>query len=332
MDLLALAATAVCFALAINVGGNNSAAEMGPAYGAGVRSKSEAVLLIAVFSMLGAVLAGGKVVHTVGTDILGGPLLEGNVLAVIIILFAATSIVGLANWLRVPLATAHAMVGAVVGIGIYLGSVNWARMLVIAAWWLATPIVALGLSFWISRYVYRDLEEHLEKSRILERHPWLLRTLITISGCYLAFSAGSNGLAKAVGPLVGAQVMSTEAAAVMGGVGMAAGAVWIGPRLLETVGKGITQLDPLKAVLVEVISGTILMVASFYGIPISLAETVTCCVIGFSCGISGIRFTARNGHVKVMSALWPLCPLLTAFTAFAVAVVLNPVRVFIAGL
>lgn len=332
LDFLALVATATCFALAINVGGNNSAAEMGPAYGAGARSKTEAVLLIAVFSMLGAITAGGKVVQTVGTDILGGPLLEGNVLAVIIILFAATSIVGLANVLRVPLATAHAMVGAVVGIGIYLGSVNWGRMAVIASWWVATPVVALTLSFLISRYGYGYLKECLQRSGFLECRLWLLRTLITISGCYLAFSAGSNGLAKAVGPLVGAKVMSSEAAAVMGGIGMAFGAVLIGPRLLETVGKGITQLDPLKAILVELISGTILLVASCHGVPVSLAEIVTCCVIGFSCGLSGIRFTASNGHVRVMSALWPLCPLLTACAALAVAMILRPVRVFIAGL
>lgn len=41
MDL-AHVAVMVCVALAINVGANNSAAEMGPAFGAGVRSQKEA--------------------------------------------------------------------------------------------------------------------------------------------------------------------------------------------------------------------------------------------------------------------------------------------------
>ena len=69
MGVLAVAAVIFCLALAVNVGGNNSAAEMGPAFGAGVRSKKEAVLLIAIFSIMGAILAGGHVVQTVGVTL-----------------------------------------------------------------------------------------------------------------------------------------------------------------------------------------------------------------------------------------------------------------------
>ncbi|HEY9871596.1 MAG TPA: inorganic phosphate transporter [Candidatus Obscuribacterales bacterium] len=314
------------------MGGNNSAAEMGPAFGAGIRTRAESVALIAIFSILGAVTAGGKVVHTIGTDILGGPVLCDNLPAVIIILLASASVVAAANVLRVPLATAHAMVGAVLGIGLYVGSVNWHKTALIVAWWIATPVAALVLSFLVSRYAYAALNTRLEQSNIFGLSSPLYRVLITVSGCYLAYSAGSNGLAKAVGPLVGAKVLTAEAAAVMGGIGMAAGAILIGSRLLETVGKGITQLDPLKAVIVELISGTILLFASLYGIPVSLAEIVTCSVIGFSCGISGIRFTSRNAYVKVMARLWPVCPVLTAAMAFGAASLVQPVRVFLAGL
>src|SRR5215472_767364 len=48
LDPLAVAALITCLGLAMNVGGNNSAAEMGPAFGAGVRSKQEAIALIAI--------------------------------------------------------------------------------------------------------------------------------------------------------------------------------------------------------------------------------------------------------------------------------------------
>lgn len=112
----------------MNVGGNNSAAEMGPAFGAGVRSKQEAIVLIAVFSMLGALVAGTHVVQTVGGGLLSGAILEQRVGAVVIILLAASSIIALANYLRVPVATSHAMVGSVVGMGIYYGSVNWGKV------------------------------------------------------------------------------------------------------------------------------------------------------------------------------------------------------------
>ena len=305
---------------------------MGPAYGAGVRSKAEAVVLIAVFSTLGALIAGDKVVKTIATDILGGPVLNGNVLAVVIILLASTAVVAAGNVLPVPLATAHAMVGAVVGVGIYLGSVNWQKTALILAWWLATPLAALVLSFLISRYAYEGLKRRFDESGLASKHSWLYRLLITGSGCYLAFSAGSNGLAKAVGPLVAARVMNLKEAALLGAAGMAVGAIVIGPRLLETVGKEIIRLDPLKAALVEVLGGTIVLAASLAGIPVSLAEIITCCVIGFSCGLSGIRFTSQIQHVRVMSRLWPLSPVLSGLTAFVVAALVSPVRVFLAGL
>ncbi len=40
--------------LAVNIGANNSAAEMGPAYGAGARSRKQALLLIAIFCTAGS--------------------------------------------------------------------------------------------------------------------------------------------------------------------------------------------------------------------------------------------------------------------------------------
>src|ERR671937_687401 len=100
LDSLALAALVACLGLAMNVGGNNSSAEMGPAFGAGVRSKQEAIALIGVFSMLGALTAGTHVVHTIGSGIMPGAILERHFGAVVIILLSASTIIALANYLR----------------------------------------------------------------------------------------------------------------------------------------------------------------------------------------------------------------------------------------
>jgi len=58
--IIALAAIASAIFMGINIGGNNAAASMGAAYGAGARTKREAVMLIAVFSLLGAILSNPK--------------------------------------------------------------------------------------------------------------------------------------------------------------------------------------------------------------------------------------------------------------------------------
>ena len=319
MEPLAIVAIIICVLLAMNIGGNNSAAEMGPAFGADVRSKKEAVILIAVFSMIGAIFAGDKVVHTIGRDLLNFNSLEQNFGMVIVILFSAAVVIGTANILRIPIATAHAMVGSVIGAGVYYGSVNWGRMSVIIVWWLLTPLASLVISYLLGRYVYKRLLGWIEALPGQPMVQILFRGYITVSGCYMAFSAGSNSLAKAVGPIVGAGILQINTAAILGGLGMAAGACIVGHRLLHTVGKGITELDPLKATLIEIVCGTIVLIASRAGMPVSLAEIITCSVIGFGCAHSGIRHTADNKYVKTIYKLWPACPLVTATLTFCIA-------------
>jgi len=322
MDL-AHVAVMVCVALAINVGANNSAAEMGPAFGAGVRSQKEAVFLIATFSMLGAMIAGGHVVQTVGRDIMPVAILMKHSGAVVIILISATSIIAFANLVRVPVATSHAMVGSVIGMGLYYGSVNWQRVGTIAVWWLITPFASLVISYLLGRFAYSPIQTWITSRP--PQHPVhsSLRGFITLSGCFMAFSAGSNSLAKAVGPVVGAGMATSSSAAVFGGLGMAIGALIVGHRLLHTVGKEITPIDPLKAVFVELVGGTIVLASSGVGVPVSLAEIITCSVIGFSCAHAGIESTARNNHVRTIYKLWPACPLLTAAASFGISSLTN---------
>lgn len=324
MDPLHLIVLAASILLAINVGGNNSAAEMGPAFGSGIRSKLEAVILIAVFSMIGAIVAGEHVVHTIGSGIMDPAHLKGNVSGLMVILLSATALIGFANFLRVPVATSHAMVGAVVGMGLYHHSVQWDNVTRIVIWWLATPLFALVLSYCIGRFIYPALAErlsHLSGEKGLAT--MFYRGFVTLSGCYMAFSAGSNSLAKAVGPVVGAGILQPNEAAIWGGLSMALGAFLVGHRLLHTVGKGITPIDPLKATLVEVVCGSILLVASHAGVPVSLAEIVTCSVIGFGAAHSGLLLTAQNKHVKTIYKLWPICPLFTCGVSFGGAWLLD---------
>jgi PiT family inorganic phosphate transporter/sulfate permease len=322
MEPISLAAIVVCALLAINVGGNNSAAEMGPAFGAEVRSKREAVLLIAIFSMIGAIIAGDKVVHTIGRDLFSCEKLAVHPGMVIVILFSAALIIGVANVLKIPIATAHAMVGSVTGAGLYYGCVNWDRIVVIVVWWLITPLFSLVISYLLGNYVYEHLKRWIESLPAQNKVQLLFRCFITVSGCYMAFSGGSNSLAKAVGPIVGAGIIDSTTAAVLGGMGMAVGAFIVGHRLLHTVGKGIAQIDQIKAALIEIVCGTIVLIASRAGMPVSLAEIITCSVIGFGCAHAGIRKTAQNKYVKTIYKFWPVCPLLTCMITFCIAKVI----------
>ncbi|MCZ7363092.1 MAG: inorganic phosphate transporter, partial [Candidatus Methanoperedens sp.] len=70
MEITIIIAFLVAVFMGINIGGNNAAAAMGAAYGAKARTKYQAVVLIGIFSFLGAVLSGGEVIKTLGKGIL----------------------------------------------------------------------------------------------------------------------------------------------------------------------------------------------------------------------------------------------------------------------
>ncbi|MBN1586348.1 MAG: anion permease [Candidatus Omnitrophica bacterium] len=314
---------AVSFVLAMNIGANNSAASMGAAYGAGVRSLKNSLWLVAVFAVLGAVLAGGRVIDTLGSKLISPEVFHNHLSAVVVVLLVATTAVIAANWLRVPVATTHAIVCAEVAAGVFYGALNVPKFLVILAWWILTPLFALGLSFVLGYLWYFKILHLVSELRDEKKIRGTLGGLVTLAGCYVAFSAGSNNAANSVGPLVGAGYLLSGPAALLAAAGMGLGAIFFGDRVMETVGKGITELGVARAIMIQLICATIVLTASGFGIPVSLGEVVTACIIGLSCARSGFRKTAQNDHVVRIAVTWIVIPLLALILAYALLWILK---------
>ncbi len=295
--------------LAMNVGANNSAAEMGAAYGAGVRTKKEALTLIAIFAILGAIIAGLPVIKTLG----GGLVPERTFKAYFYIIFVVMAVAAffdfLANIFKVPIPTTHAIVCSIVGAGLYYKSLSVQKFLTIVSWWIISPIVAFILAYIIGKYLYFKVLHHLSGLKSSDKIRSFLGAMLTFSGCYVAFSGGANGAAKAMGPIVAAGIIDHRWGVLLGGAGISIGALLFGGGVLETVGKGITEIGVVRAIFVEFICATIVFLASLSGIPVSISETVTSSVIGLSCAKSGFRQTARNQHVIRIGFFWLGVPL-----------------------
>jgi PiT family inorganic phosphate transporter/sulfate permease len=315
-DLIIVTLVVASGVLAMNIGGNNTAAEMGPAYGAGVRTRRQALVLIAVFCTLGAVFAGDRVLHTVGRELIQGRGLATNPAAALVVVVSAIALIATANILRVPVSTAHVVVGAIIGVGLFQGTTNLALAGRMLAWWVATPLVALVVCYLLGRGAYPWIVHLIGRLNTEHAVNRFLSIVLTLSGCWMAFSAGSNSLAKAMAPAVSAGALLPSSAAIFGALGMASGALLLGGRTLQTVGKEITSVCPLCAALVELVSASIVFTASRHGMPVSLAEIVTCSVIGFGCAAGGLRKTANNHHVRRMMVLWPLAPVSAASITF----------------
>lgn len=115
--------------------------------------------------------------------------------------------------------------------------------------------------------------------------------LMVLSACFLAFAHGANDVANAIGPLAAVVdiVQSGEIAEksavpiwvlLLGGAGIVIGLATWGYKVMETVGKKITELTPSRGFAANIGAATTIVVASRMGMPISTTHTLIGAVLG----------------------------------------------------
>lgn len=144
---LLMAAAVIGGYMAINIGANDVANNVGPAVGSGALSLGAAILIAAVFEAGGALIAGGDVVSTIKKGIINPANLtdvQAFVWLMTAALLAGALWLNLATWMGAPVSTTHSIVGGVLGAGIAAGGwdiANWSVMSAIAASWVISPVL-----------------------------------------------------------------------------------------------------------------------------------------------------------------------------------------------
>jgi PiT family inorganic phosphate transporter len=303
------------------LGANDGANCMGTAVGARVRSLREAVILVAVFGFLGSVTLGGRVIRTIGKGIVPLDRIDPSVamrIALATMLAAGTWMV-LATFLRLPVSTTHASVGAMAGAGLASGSVPviWSRFADIFLAWVLTPLGAALMGI----LVYKALLRWLADSRLYSEQ--LIRGLLTVSGIYMAFSWGANDVANATGPIVGAGILTAKQAAVLGGAAIALGVGGWGYKVMETIGTRITNLGPLMAFAAEVAAALNVHLYTFWGVPVSTTHAIVGAVFGV--GLANGRAAVNKRTVRDIVLAWAATPVASGVVSFAFYHLLAPV-------
>ncbi len=147
LSLYVIAAGVIGGYMALNIGANDVANNMGPAVGSKALPMAAALVIAAVFEAAGALLAGGDVVSTISKGIITpDPAMpvEDFVLVMMAALLAAAAWINLATILNAPVSTTHSIVGGVLGAGIAASGpaiVAWPTMGMIAASWVISPVL-----------------------------------------------------------------------------------------------------------------------------------------------------------------------------------------------
>lgn len=302
----------VAFFFAMNMGGSGAAASIGIAYGSGaIRNKKMALALCALGIFLGAALGGGKVVKTMGSEIIPSSVISMNI--AIIILAAATCTLFFANLLGIPLSTSEVTVGSIVGVGIAFHSIYLPKLLLIVFSWMMFPLISFIFIYFGSKVVMK-LEQnfpHLKESKWKKR----LMILLVITGFLEAFSAGMNNVSNAVGPLVGAGMLSIKDGTLLGGIFIAIGVLFLGSKVVETNGKKITNLSLLEGSMISGIGSFLVIGASIFGIPIPITQITTGGILGSGVAKAGLHFWQKK-IIKRMLKVWIISPLLSLIISY----------------
>ncbi|WP_375172939.1 inorganic phosphate transporter [Pseudooceanicola sp.] len=179
--------------MALNIGANDVANNMGPAVGANALTMGGAIAIAAVFESAGALIAGGDVVSTIAKGIIAPSTMASVdvfIWAMMAALLSSALWVNLATWIGAPVSTTHSVVGGVMGAGIAaagFGAVSWGQMGLIAASWVISPLlgglIAAGFLWFIkARIVYRD-------DKIASARVWVPVLVGVMAGTFASYLA-----------------------------------------------------------------------------------------------------------------------------------------------
>lgn len=116
--------------------------------------------------------------------------------------------------------------------------------------------------------------------------------LMIFTACAMAFAHGSNDVANAVGPIaavvstvqsggvIGAKSAMPWWVLAIGAVGIVFGLATYGWRVMQTIGRKITELTPSRGFAAELAAASTVVLASATGLPISTTHTLVGAVLG----------------------------------------------------
>jgi PiT family inorganic phosphate transporter len=150
---------------------------------------------------------------------------------------------------------------------------------------------------------YLFLRRYTPKSSVqMEEVEELSKPLQVMSASYEAFAHGSNDVANAVGPVAAVfSIIATHTVDMkttvpiwmlaIGGVGLVIGIATWGRRVMETIGKRITEITPTRGFAAEFSAATTVLLCSCLGLPVSTTHVSVGTVmgVGFARGMAALN-------------------------------------------
>ena len=317
IEPLLLVGLVVAAFVGYNIGGATTGPAFGPAVGADVITKTTAAALMSAFFFVGAFTIGRRVVTTLGADLVDPSVFTLTTSIAVLFFIGLALFVG--NVFGVPASTSMTAVGAIAGLGVASGTLDWGVMSEIAIWWLVAPLIGFWVSGVVGRYFYPTINEWIAIDRsdadLLEidrsgvvpriavadessRRELVGAGVVVAIGCLMAFSSGTSNVANAIAPLVGSDLVEMNPGILLASAAVAVGAFTIARRTLDTLGNDITELPLTAAIVVATVSSGLVIFLSAIEIPASFVVIATMSIVGLGWGratrTAGVRESVRS--------------------------------------
>lgn len=285
-----------------SLGANDSANVFGTAVSSRMVSYRLAVVLTAIFVIIGAVFQGQAGIKTLSRDLRHKKVenieefpketVRSRANAAqnaMIASLAAALTVTVMTIMKIPVSTSQAVVGAIIGLGLIQRNVNFAGLGKVIICWIGTPIGAALFTvifYWLFRMIFKKL-----KLSVFEYDP-VITILLILCGCYGAYALGANNVANVSAVFAGSGMLTVPQAALFGGIAIAVGVLTYSKPVMMTVGKGIVKLNSFTAFVCVLSHAVTVHMYAMIGVPVSTSQAIVGAVlgIGFIKGIHMINY------------------------------------------
>ncbi|MEM4472798.1 MAG: inorganic phosphate transporter [Archaeoglobaceae archaeon] len=294
--------------IAFSIGSNDTSNAFGICIGCRILSLRKATFLLFSLAILGIFLQGEKVMETVGSD-----LIELSMEVSAIAMSVSALMIVLSNFRGLPVSTHQVIIGSITGAGVACGmKLSLSTLAEILLSWAISPFVA-GI-FAIT--IFTLLERMLRKYPIMKAEK-ILKSLLFISSVLIAYNTGANELATAIAPVLHVGIFNLPILAIFGAFFLWLGAFLLSFRVIETVCKKITSLDPKSGLSAHLGAGIAVFSFTTLGMPVSTTYAMIggITTVGLAKGVRTVSFET----LRKIIFNWFFAPLSSFLISFLIA-------------
>lgn len=291
-------------------------------------SPKVAIGMSAIMNFIGA-LTSEKVAMTIANGLVN---VELELYVILSALLGAIAW-GLFTWWRgIPSSSSHALIGSLIGAAmVFCGgphAIEWSgvvQKVVIPIF--TSPLIGFGLGFLFMKLVF-ELFANWTPGRANS----LFHKAQIASSAIMAYSHGNNDAQKTMGIITLALVSAGLLPAATGiplwvklfcAATMAFGTMMGGGRVMKTVGRGVTKLEPVTGFVAELSSSIAIETMTALGAPVSTTQVTTTAIMGAGTAhrVSAVKWSKAGDIVRSWFITLPITMLFGGACAFVLELI-----------